>query len=117
MFYDKQLEFVCSVFEKSHIHPHFVSPNDLFSEVIDADLLALFNSISDANVAISTVLPQFESNTIYKITTPYRLCYVYMILPQRAEKNILMIGPYLKNAPTEKELLEIGEIFGISPKN
>ena len=117
MFYDKQLEFVCSVFEKSHIHPHFVSPNDLFSEVIDADLLALFNSISDANVAISTVLPQFDGNTIYKITTPYRLCYVYMILPQRAEKNILMIGPYLKNVPTEKDLLELGEIFGLSPKN
>lgn len=117
MFYEKELEFVCSVLNKSHIKPHFFSAGDTFSDVIDVDLFGLFPKIVDTNSKIKDMLPRIEGNIIYKMTTPHGFSYVYMLLPQRAEKNIFFIGPYLSAVPSANDMLELGEELNISPKD
>lgn len=117
MFYERELEFVCNVFRRSHIQPRFLSAGDRISDIFDVNMITFFFNIADAEAKIKDLLPKIDGNTIYKMTTPYRFSYVYMLLPQRGEKNIFFIGPYLPAIPSTNDLLELGEELGISPKD
>ena len=117
MFYEKELQFLRDVFEKSHIQLSFVNYNDSVSEIIDESSLSFFANYINGDDSIKNFLPKIESNIVYKIKTPNNFSYVYFMLPKRAEKNILFIGPYLSEVPTDNKVLEIGEQHGIAPKD
>lgn len=53
---------------------------------------------------------------MYKYTDEFKLCYVYLSLPDTSETPILFIGPYLQVSLSPHQLFELGETLGVSPK-
>ena len=117
MFYERELEFVCNVFRRSHIQPRFLSVGDKMRDVFDVNMITFFSKNTDADAKVKALLPRLDGNVIYKMTTPHGFSYVYMLLPQRGEKNVFFIGPYVSAIPSTNDIFELGEELGISPKD
>lgn len=53
---------------------------------------------------------------MYKQTDAYRRAWVYLLLPQKEEQEVLLMGPYLASPISEEALLEMSEENGLSPQ-
>ena len=117
MNYENELELIRSVLNKRHIGSYLVDYDDDVIEAFEREWLSFYDGVMDSRIKIKELIPNLESNTIYKVSTPYSFCYVYFLLPSKTKKNIFLIGPYLPDSVTENRLLEIGEMLGIAPKD
>ena len=117
MSYENELSFVRSVLNKRHIDSYLVDYNDEVLESFNREWLSFYSDVLNGGIKIKDLIQNIESGIIYKMSTPYSFCYIFLLLPGRATKNILLIGPYLPDNITENRLLEIGEMLGISPKD
>ena len=111
MSYECELNFLCDVLRKCHIHTEILSPLDPAEAIIDPPLASILGFRSELTVgqALGTVEPK----TKYKLTDDFKLQYIYLRLPMLSEKNLLVIGPYLSSPLSSQEILEIGEQAGI----
>ena len=117
MSYENELGLVRSVLDKRHISSYLVDYDDEVLEAFNKEWLSFYSGVLNSGIKIKDLLQSIESNTIYKMSTPYSFCYIFCMLPGRVTKNILLIGPYLPDSITENRMLEIGEMLGISPKD
>ncbi len=116
MFFENELRFLCNVFKKCRVNVAFSNP-DVVSEKLFGDgfknIFAAFDKIN--------LFSDFESKlkpfTIYKADTPFRLSFMFFLLPDMSEPTAIIIGPYLKQEIGDAAVLEIGERFGVLPKN
>ena len=115
MFYERELHFLTDVLEKCHIPVRAVGPDTSFHSLLDPGL----QSILHLQVASQSTLKEYLGNpepmTRYRLTTRFRLCYIYFLLPTAAEQKLLFVGPYLSAPLLPKDLLELGEQLGIRP--
>lgn len=56
-----------------------------------------------------------EERTLYKAFDAYGFGYLYLLLPKGKEKRLLRIGPYLGEARSSAERLELFEQMGVAP--
>ena len=117
MSYENELGLIRSVLDKRHISSYLVDYDDEVLEAFNREWLSFYSGVLNSGVRIKDLLQSIEPNTIYKMSTPYSFYYIFCMLPGRATKNILLIGPYLPDSISENRLLEIGEMLGVSPKD
>lgn len=117
VFYDSELEFLCEVFKKSHIQISLLNPTDPISKLIDKGLLSVLENSHITDMSINELFNDVKENTLYKSTDVFNLCYIYLILPETAEKTLLFIGPYIHTPLAHNQLLKNSGIPKISPKN
>ena len=118
MFYDKELDFLCDIFHKCRVNVSVVSPLASIGTVMDLELYDVLKAQFDADQSVHQYIGPLDQCTVYKTTNAFKLCYVYFMLPSSPEESrILFIGPYLSAPLSPRELWELGEIIGISPKS
>lgn len=118
MIYERELEFLCDTLHKCHVCASVVNPLDPISSVIDPELYKMLNSTIDLDCPVHKYFGDLEPNTMYKVTNEFKLCYLYFLIPSSPEQSrILFIGPYLSSSLSSRDLLELGEKIGISPKS
>ncbi len=117
MFYGAELEFLCDVMKKSHIHVAFAKPQDSVSNVIDKGLLAVFGTLNIAEKTVSDYIGKTAPCTVYKFTDTFKLCYMYFLLEDMPQDTVMLIGPYLHSRLDTKEILEVAEKKHLLPKN
>ena len=118
MFYDRELDFLCDILRKCRVKATAVSPLASIGSVVDTELYEALNAPFDASQSVHHYTGPLEQCTVYKTTNAFKLCYVYLTLPASPEESrILFIGPYLSAPLSSRELLELGEMIGISPKS
>lgn len=105
--YEHELNFLRDVLNKCHIHTALVSHFDSADSMFDPRLISLVGS--KPNLTVKKVLGKLEDKTKYILTNEFKFQYIIVKLPLESEKNILLIGPYLYNPLSSKEILEIGE--------
>ena len=105
--YEYELNFLRDVLNKCHIHTALVSHFDSADSMFDPRLISLVGS--KPNLTVKKVLGKIEDKTKYILTNEFKFQYIIVKLPLESEKNILLIGPYLYNPLSSKEILEIGE--------
>ena len=105
--YEYELNFLRDVLNKCHIHTALVSHFDSADSMFDPRLISLVGS--KPNLTVKKVLGKIEDKTKYILTNEFKFQYIIVKLPLEGEKNILLIGPYLYNPLSSKEILEIGE--------
>ena len=117
MFYDSELQFLISVFKKSHLPIKIVSPSEPMDKLFDTDLDKLLGKPYPKDFTLKDRIGNLEASCMYMYTESYGLSYIYMLLPETPEEQILFIGPYVSFQPTPRHLLEIGEKNDIPTKN
>ena len=117
MFYDSELQFLISVFKKSHIPISFASYDDDAEAFVDMSFGRLAGYKSPSKISIGQYLGKIEERTMYKFSDNFEISYIYFLLPQEKEKPIMLIGPFTSVPITQGHMLEIGEKNGIAPKN
>ena len=117
MSYENELDLVRSVLDKRHIGSYLVDFNDEVLEAFNKEWLSFYSGVLNSGIKIKDLIPNIESGVVYKMSTPYSFCYIFLLLPGKAGKNILLIGPYLPESVTGNRMLEIGEMLGIAPKD
>ena len=114
---DCELDLLREVLTKCRVRNAVVFPSAQLSEVLDTTFYDIFgHSIENSNTVFE-FFGAVESNTLYRYTDAFGLSYLYFALPIRADAgNILFIGPYLPSSLSQRELFELGERLGVSPK-
>ena len=112
-----EVQFFCDIMKKSRIPVFYTSPDDSLEKLVDKGLSSLFQSLNISNITIGDIARNIEPNTVYKVTGSSKLCYIYFILPDTTDKNVLFIGPYLRAPTSDQDILEICEKNHIPFKN
>ena len=111
MNYEYELNFLCDILKKCHIHTNIISPLDPAEAIMDPQLASIIAFKSE--LTIGQTLGIIETKTKYKLSDEFKLQYIYIRLPVISERNILVIGPYLSSPISPKDILEIAERAGL----
>jgi len=112
--YEQELSLLHDTFQKSHVNLARLAEADFYSL---REVNPLQNAIDASDVSARRLfLQSLSPYTMYKQTDVYRRAWVYLLLPQKEEQEVLLMGPYLASPISEEELLEMGEENGLSPQ-
>ena len=116
LLFENELNLLCSTFQKSHIRVELVTEAAVAAAVLPEDAETDLMLGNDVRLWHSVLRQSLKPATLYKTADEYRRTYLYLLLPETVEKTVLLIGPYLPEALTQEELLELGEQNGLSPQ-
>ena len=112
--YEQELELLHDTFQKSHVSLAHIAEADFYAL---REVNPLQNSTDTIDASLGKLFPQsLEPYTFYKQTDAYRRAWVYLLLPENEEQEVLLVGPYLASPIGEEELLEMSEENGLSPQ-
>ena len=117
VFYEKELSFLRETFRKNHVRTTIVTFDDPIDKIMDGYLAVSFGIAETKNDSISKYLVRPKKHTLYKSVDDFGFNFVYMILPDRKDEAVLMIGPFSKVALSTRQTLELSEKHKISPQN
>ena len=116
MLYENELRFFCDTLKKCRIKVSFIKAQDLANKIFDNAFETLFRGDEPKYSLANDMSEKLSPYTIYKLTTSFKLCFIFLLLPQSHPYQIMLIGPYFAETIDEKSLLEFGEKYGISPQ-
>ena len=109
--YQSELQFLTRTLQKSRVLARVI-PSHALAEELSREGLGSIPGFPHQDHA----LPVPEARTRYHYVDAYDLCYIYLLLPHRQPEQLLLIGPYLRQAPRHEQVLELAEQLGISPE-
>lgn len=115
MFYDSELLFLQKVLEKCHIQTVIFNPKTKISNLDTVGYRSILLG-SRANDVFYDYFPQINPNTIYILDDPFKCSYLFWLLPYNDTESVFLIGPYLNEDLTHKEILERCENLKLSPE-
>lgn len=115
MFYENELRLLCETFQKCHIRAVTLLTSDPISSIMNTEMYSLFG-VGPDGLSVKEHLGELETNTVYKYTDNFGLCYRYLILPS-SRSQMLIIGPYLSAPVSSKKIFEIGENMGLGARS
>ncbi len=115
MFYENELRFLCEILKKCRVKVSFRTPDDPILKVLDDNFKMLFVENNDVTTSIKDFLIELKPNTIYKLSSPFKLNYLFFLLPHTTNETVMSIGPYISDKVDYRLILEIGEKYFVSP--
>ncbi len=111
--YQREFAFVTECFAKCRIRLHEIAYADILQA---ADL----ESSTFEDVYLKYWLRQnllsARSNVIYRFVDPIGCHFIFLLLPKRQEKTVLVIGPYTMEEQSEEQLMVQAEKISLPPK-
>ena len=115
MSYEQEFALLHDTFRKSHVNLVCMSQSDFYDLREIHPLQA--NTEDDSFASLRKLfLQSLEPYTMYKQTDRYRRAWIYLLLPQKEEQNVALMGPYLPAPLSEEALLEMCEENGLFPQ-
>lgn len=112
-----ELQLLHATFQKSRVPFAVVRPEDPVELLAPVGFEPFFARTVEKGSTVGQFLGELTHGTLYKGCDDFRFSYHYFLLPPGEETRIVFIGPYLSCALTDRQLLEIGERNGVSPKS
>ncbi len=116
MLYEGELSLLRDIFKKCHLRMSIFSPSDPAIGLFYADDI-LTDPMGAEKKTVWEFLDAPAKETMHIHRDRYGRSYIHFLLTYNENTRIVYIGPYLSVSPTDKEILEMGEKNGISPKN
>ena len=116
MIYENELRFLCDTLKKCRVSFCFINKNESYDKLIDDEFRAIFGATVDLNEFFNNILRNIEPYKMYRLSNSLKFKFIFMLLPDAVDETIFVIGPYLSNNLLSRQVLEIGEKFGIHPK-
>lgn len=119
MNFEKEMSFLRRTFAKCRIKTIIISQSEALLASIDETFEALFKNDPDKHLPIKSLHESLEKETVYKFTDRSLLNYIYFSLSDNEceSDRVFLAGPYLSTALSPEQMLEIGELLGILPKD
>ena len=117
MNYDNELEFLCLTLKRARVHSSIAAPGDPFRSILPPELETLFSDIYPCDQPLHKVIEEAEPQTMYRVTDALFLSYIYLMLPDSPKSEFFIVGPYTRSPVSQRNIMEIAESNGISPKN
>ncbi|MBR3953797.1 MAG: helix-turn-helix transcriptional regulator [Oscillospiraceae bacterium] len=114
MFYDAELQFLRNVFKKCHVQTLLFSSDNIPYDRIDKGFRKFIDFGTDYEEAHKKILSSLEQNTIFEYKDIFSCSYMFMLLPEE-DDLALLIGPYILEVPTRKQILEHAEKMNLPP--
>ncbi|MBQ7874599.1 MAG: helix-turn-helix transcriptional regulator [Oscillospiraceae bacterium] len=115
MFYDAELSFLQAVFKKCHVNTFLIDPENVPYDLIDKGFRKLISFSEDFERINKNIIKRIDENTIFEFKDVFGCSYMFMLLPNLELQRILLIGPYVSEVPTRKQILENAEKLGVPP--
>lgn len=115
MFYSPELRLIEETLKKCRLKTNILTEKEIINSNSDV-FLKLF-SANEFFKTLSQQLSNLEETTIYRFKDRFLCSYIFFRLPNTAEKQIFLIGPYLSNALSQNEIFKKAEEIGLSPQN
>ena len=114
MFYDSELHFLRSVFEKCHVRTFVFNGNNPPYEKFSYGINKIFNAVPDFKKIHQNLASSVHKNAIFEYKDIFSCSYLFLLLPE-TDNEVLLIGPYVSEIPSRKQILEIAEKLSLSP--
>lgn len=114
MNYEIQLKFLRDTLKKLNIQSALVDPNVTLDDSVDMGLRRFLFGDEVPN-SLEQVFGKALPGTIYRYSDMFFCKYIYMLLPNIEPSLVFVIGPFMTDDVTHKDLLEIGEKNNLSP--
>jgi AraC-like DNA-binding protein len=108
MHYQKELDFLLKVYQKTHLNTIILDEN---KEISAQDEKNTFTNFS----LVKKNLKLLKEKCLYKYVDNFKFCYRILLLPNTESKKALLIGPFLRENVSKEEVLKIGEENAIAP--
>ena len=115
MFYETELRFLCDTLQKCHIQVRIVDMTVPLEQRLDTMQLPVQLFGVEKAAAFEACLPRAGSNVLYRMKDYLGCHYLYCALPSTARESVLLIGPYLTQAPSDRQFMEWGEHHNLTP--
>lgn len=113
MSYSAELQLIFSTMEKIRVPIVNFCREDSINALVDDNMKMLFGQgIKDP---AKDYFDKIKPMTVYRLKTPFEFNYILFMLPNKAKKTVLSIGPYLSVPADKIPLFDIGEKYNIPP--
>ena len=112
MSYIDEMSFLRDTLKKCNVKTLTFSPSDLKTFVPE---YGLYTILKDAiNIDLQRrPYGKIESETVYKFTDEFKICYMYFLIPSNDEAKVFFMGPYIPAPISLEELRNFGKELGI----
>ncbi len=110
MFFENELEFLCKILQKNKIKVSIFDYKE--SASMEKRLQDTLNLFSDISSAIVSLMGKIEEKTMYRLVDRFDMQYIYFLLNNNENIDLVFIGPFAAAVPTEKHIMEIAEKSG-----
>lgn len=117
MFYDVELRFLQSVFQKSRLRAFLVKVGESLEEQLDMDTYRQLGIENVYNQIALRIAQMIQPNVIYRLLDRFGCIYIFFELPQMEPRRLFVIGPFLKEDVSRQRMLERMEEIGIPPRH
>lgn len=115
MLYRSELNFFRKTMKKMRIQTNQLHLSGVPDEPLDMGLRNFLGREDEYYDAVESPLLQIEKNTVYKMVDAYYCNYIFFLLPDADFPSALLIGPYLTESLSQRQILEIGEKSFVPP--
>ncbi|MBO7217690.1 MAG: AraC family transcriptional regulator [Clostridia bacterium] len=115
MFYDNELQFLQKTLYKCRLNSNLINPEDSIENQLSKSIRNLFDTDS-INNAFKKIRSEIMPRTLYRLTDIFSCKYIFLELPFCDTNSLLLIGPYMSIDLLRKQILEVCERLGVSPK-
>lgn len=116
MSYQAELAFLRETFHKCRIHTDLMDPHIVVEDRPDINFYSIVSDTGVQERSLADLFPAMEPATIYKLSDAFNCRYMFCLLPDAPqEEQMLLIGPYMTEEPTARQLMEWGEAHDVAP--
>lgn len=111
MGYTAELEYLIKVLKKLRLQAAYVTYDELQSKTFDFGLRKFLGLDLMHGGLFRSPKKWIKDNVIYKMSDEFTCRYVFMKLP--ADGRVLVVGPYMTEEKSRKQMLEESEAYGV----
>ncbi len=116
MMYEAELRLLRETFRKCRIQTLLIDPRVPLDLRADMGLMQFLSDTETAHLTFSEAVPALEKQTVYRMVDWFGRRYVYLLLPDLPQETVLLIGPYVGKPIEQREIFELAEKWGVTPK-
>lgn len=115
MFYDAELTLLRQTFHKCRIPSGIAELGVPLEECTEYEIFPFAAGQLDMTLPLSAHIPPVQPGVVYRLHDAFDCRYLYLLLPERPREAVLVIGPYLPETVTDRQILERAEAMGLPP--
>ncbi len=117
MVHETEFRFLQKALEKCHIRTLILDPQGTPDPHIDGGLRKSLGFDVPCSHTLLDSMRQAKSRIIYRFTDRFSYHYLFLLLSEGPNPEILLIGPYLIDELTNRQLAEQAELFNMTPEH
>ena len=114
MSHETEFRFLQTVLQKLHLSLTCLTPGSVPDTPLDMGLRRFLGQEEAYDQLFGKLPFQIEDNTVCKITDSFLCRYLFLRLPGK-ERRVVLIGPYMTTQLSREQMLGEAERYGISP--